>query len=102
MKFLFTINTSTHFKERCISYEGDTTPLDESAHSLSSSLVDDNYFAIHLISMDIYSQSLCVANGGGHVMVFDFLKMPPDFTGVSPAEKISVSEEQHDCVLNLT
>ena len=75
MTFLFTINTFTHFK-RCPSsiYEESDTPTSEYAHSLSSAqlpVMGDSYFAIHLIAMDVYAESLTVTNGGGHIMIFE-------------------------------
>ena len=95
MTFLFTINTFTHFKERFISFKGMDTPINESLRSVSSHLpvVGDSCFAIHLISMDVHAESLVVTNGGGHVMLFDFLKMPPDFTVNKSDSMIQVGTE---------
>ena len=101
MTFLFTINTFTHFKRTSstIYEEGSVTPTSEFAPSPTSEVaqlpeVGDSYFAIHLISMDVYAESLVVANGGGHIMVFDFLKIPPDFTGSRNNSLIKVIAKQ--------
>ena len=95
MTFLFTINTFTHFKDCSSGGDDDDTSLNQSVPSGSSRLLpaDDNYFAIHLISMDVNAESLTVANGGGHIMVFDFLKEPPDFSGSKNELSIQVSQK---------
>ena len=95
MMFLFTINTFTHFKEPPSNYDGGDTSSNESIPSLSSRSLpsDENHFAIHLISMDVHAESLTIANGGGHVMVFDFLKKPPDFSWSKCESSIQVSQK---------
>lgn len=39
---------------------------------------DDEYVAIHHISLNVHNQSLCVANMGGHALTFNFSNSPID------------------------
>ena len=41
--------------------------------------------------MDVHAQSLCVVNGGGHVLTLDFIKRPPCFDARGSPMRTNVS-----------
>ena len=81
MQFLFTISTSDYFKKQ----------QSRSHSSNVAHLEDDCFFAIHTIEMDVCSQSLCVVNGGGHILTLDLIKRPPCFSEKESIVKTKVT-----------